>query len=84
MKLEVGSSLTTPKSGVVGVIKEVISNKTGSKRVRLELPNGTTRWTTIKQSIVVQWVGQNPTHYARLILTHKPTTKGNKWQEAKR
>jgi hypothetical protein len=46
--IEVGSSLTTPKSQVTGVVKEVIANKTGSQRVRLELPNGDTRWTTIK------------------------------------
>lgn len=46
--IEVGSSLTTPKSGVEGVVKEIVENKTGSKRVRLELSNGTTRWTTIK------------------------------------
>ena len=78
MKLEIGSSLTTPKSGVVGVIKEVISNATGSKRVRLELPNGTTRWTTIKQSITAGRIGQNPLRSAKLIIpTQKPTTKGN-------
>lgn len=47
-KIEIGSSLTTPKSGVEGVVKEVVANKSGSQRVRLELPNGDTRWTTIK------------------------------------
>lgn len=45
--LIVGSQFTTAKSGVTGVIQEVIKNATGSFRVRLDV-NGTDRWTTIK------------------------------------
>lgn len=44
----IGSSFTTPVSGVTGTVKEIVQNATGSKRVRLELPNGDTRWTTVK------------------------------------
>jgi hypothetical protein len=45
--LTVGSQFTTAKSGVSGVIQEVIQNKTGSFRVRLDV-NGQDRWTTVK------------------------------------
>lgn len=45
--LKIGSSFTTAKSGVSGIIQEVIKNKTGSARVRLDV-NGETRWTTVK------------------------------------
>ena len=48
--LEIGQSLTTKKSKVTGVVQEVVKNANGSLRVRLELPNGDIRWTTIKQS----------------------------------
>jgi hypothetical protein len=43
----VGSQFTTAKSGVSGVVQEVIENKTGSFRVRLDV-NGQPRWTTVK------------------------------------
>lgn len=43
----VGSQFTTQKSGVSGVVQEVILNKTGSYRVRLDV-NGNPRWTTVK------------------------------------
>ena len=46
--IEVGQSLTTQKSKVTGVVQEVVKNANGSLRVRLELPNGDIRWTTIK------------------------------------
>jgi hypothetical protein len=46
--LEIGQSLTTKKSKVTGVVQEVVKNANGSLRVRLELPNGNARWTTIK------------------------------------
>jgi|694.fasta_scaffold115156_4 hypothetical protein len=46
--LEIGQSLTTKKSKVTGVVQEVVKNANGSLRVRLELPNGDIRWTTIK------------------------------------
>lgn len=45
--LTVGSQFTTSKSGVVGVIEEVILNKNGTHRVRLDV-NGQPRWTTVK------------------------------------
>jgi preprotein translocase subunit YajC len=45
--LTVGSQFTTQKSGVVGTIEEVVENKTGSFRVRLDV-NGQPRWTTVK------------------------------------
>ncbi len=45
--LTVGSQFTTAKSGVVGVIQEVVQNKNGSYRVRLDV-NGSDRWTTVK------------------------------------
>ena len=44
----VGSQFTTQRAGIVGKVEEVIANKTGSFRVRLSLPNGDTRWTTVK------------------------------------
>ena len=45
--LTVGSQFTTAKSGVVGVIQEVVANKNGSFRVRLDVI-GQPRWTTVK------------------------------------
>lgn len=48
MKLpEIGSSFTTLKSGVTGTVQEVIANKNGTFRVRLDV-NGADRWTTVK------------------------------------
>lgn len=43
----VGSQFATQKSGVVGIVQEVVMNKTGSARVRLDVA-GQPRWTTIK------------------------------------
>jgi hypothetical protein len=43
----VGSQFVTQKSGVSGVVQEVVMNKSGSARVRLEVA-GQPRWTTIK------------------------------------
>ena len=45
--LTVGSQFTTAKSGVVGTIQEIVNNKNGSMRVRLDV-NGQPRWTTVK------------------------------------
>jgi hypothetical protein len=45
--LVVGSQLTTQRAGIVGIIQEVIENKTGTFRVRLDV-NGEPRWTTVK------------------------------------
>jgi hypothetical protein len=46
--ITVGSQFTTQKSGVTGIVQEVIENKTGSFRVRLDV-NGEPRWTTVKK-----------------------------------
>jgi hypothetical protein len=43
----VGSQFTTQASKVTGIVREVIQNKTGSFRVRLDV-NGVDRWSTIK------------------------------------
>lgn len=48
MNIVIGSSFTTRVSGVTGIVREVIENKTGTLRVRLELSNGESRWTTVK------------------------------------
>ena len=47
--ITIGQTFTTQKSGVSGVVQEVIENKTGSFRVRLTLANGEDRWTTVKK-----------------------------------
>jgi hypothetical protein len=43
---KVGETITTAKSGVSGVVQEVVPNASGSVRVRLDV-NGQDRWTTI-------------------------------------
>ena len=43
----VGSQFTTQKSGVSGIVQEVVANKNGTYRVRLDV-NGNPRWTTLK------------------------------------
>jgi hypothetical protein len=43
----VGSQFTTQKSGVSGIVQEVVANKNGSYRVRLDVA-GQPRWSTIK------------------------------------
>ena len=45
--LTVGSQFTTQKSGVSGTIQEIVENKNGTFRVRLDV-NGNPRWTTVK------------------------------------
>jgi hypothetical protein len=42
----VGSQFTTAKSGVTGVVQEVVKNTNGTFRVRLDV-NGQPRWTTL-------------------------------------
>ena len=44
----IGQSFTTQKSGVTGTVQEVIENKNGTYRVRLDV-NGSERWTTLKK-----------------------------------
>ncbi|MFZ9242213.1 MAG: hypothetical protein ACO295_03295 [Sediminibacterium sp.] len=48
--IKLGQDFTTEKSGVTGVVQEIVKNPSGSVRVRLELPNGKTRWTTAVKS----------------------------------
>jgi hypothetical protein len=44
--ITVGSQFTTAKSGVSGVVQEIVKNTNGSYRVRLDV-NGQDRWTTV-------------------------------------
>lgn len=46
-QITVGSQFTTAKSGVSGIVQEIVKNKNGSARVRLDV-NGQPRWTTVK------------------------------------
>lgn len=46
MQLTIGDSFTTLKSGVTGIIKDIVANDSGSYRVCLETENGD-RWTTV-------------------------------------
>lgn len=46
-EVSVGSQFATQKSGVVGIVQEIVKNASGSMRVRLDV-NGTDRWTTVK------------------------------------
>jgi len=48
MNAVIGETFTTQASGVTGVVQEIIKNASGSSRVRLELANGDSRWTTVK------------------------------------
>lgn len=45
--ITVGSQYTTAKSGVTGMVKEIVQNSNGTSRVRLDV-NGQDRWTTVK------------------------------------
>jgi hypothetical protein len=46
--ITVGSQFTTAKSGVTGIVQEVIENKNGTFRVRLDVA-GQPRWTTVSK-----------------------------------
>lgn len=76
---KIGETITTAKSGVSGVVQEVVKNASGSVRVRLSV-NGTDRWTTVKQLLlppIKMSVGGS------IIHPNKTTTKGKQCQEAK-
>ena len=47
MNATIGQSFTTQKSGVTGVVQEIVENKNGTYRIRLDV-NGQDRWTTAK------------------------------------
>ena len=44
---QIGETFTTAKSGVSGIVQEVVKNDNGSYRIRLSV-NGQDRWTTAK------------------------------------
>ena len=44
----IGETFTTQKSGVSGIVQEVVANQNGTFRVRLDV-NGQERWTTLKK-----------------------------------
>jgi hypothetical protein len=46
MNITIGETFTTQKSGVSGVVQEIVENKNGTFRVRLDV-NGQPRWTTV-------------------------------------
>ena len=45
--LTIGQEYTTKNSGVKGTIQEIVSNPSGSVRLRLDV-KGKERWTTLK------------------------------------
>jgi hypothetical protein len=47
MGINIGETFTTQKSGVSGIVQEVVKNANGSSRVRLSV-DGQDRWTTVK------------------------------------
>ena len=47
MNAVIGQSFTTQKSGVSGIVQEIVANKNGTYRLRLDV-NGQERWTTVK------------------------------------
>jgi uncharacterized hydantoinase/oxoprolinase family protein len=47
MTATIGETFTTQKSGVSGIVKDIIKNANGTSRVLLEV-NGSDRWTTVK------------------------------------
>ena len=47
MNAVIGQSFTTQKSGVAGTVQEIVENKNGTFRIRLDV-NGQDRWTTAK------------------------------------
>ena len=47
MNAVIGQSFTTAKSGVTGIVQEIVANKNGTFRLRLDV-NGQDRWTTAK------------------------------------
>jgi hypothetical protein len=46
MNITIGETFTTQKSGVSGTVQEIVENKNGTFRVRLDV-NGQPRWTTV-------------------------------------
>ena len=46
LAIEIGDMYTTAKSGVRGIVCEIVPNPNGTYRVRLDTPAGD-RWTTV-------------------------------------
>ena len=44
----IGEAYTTAKSGVSGIVQEVVQNANGTFRIRLDV-DGSERWTTLKK-----------------------------------
>lgn len=44
---KIGEILTTTKSGITGIVREIVKNDTGSLRVRIETEDGSEKWTTV-------------------------------------
>jgi hypothetical protein len=44
---EIGEIFTSTKSGITGIVREIVENSTGSFRIRLEIEDGSEKWTTL-------------------------------------
>jgi hypothetical protein len=44
---EIGEIFTTTKSGITGIVREIVENSSGSFRIRLETEDGSEKWTTL-------------------------------------
>lgn len=44
---QIGDIITTSSSNITGTIVEVVANKTGTFRVRIQKNDGTEKWTTV-------------------------------------
>ena len=50
--MNIGDTITTQKSGIVGTVQEIVQNRTGSLRVRVLTNEGDEVWTTYWPSLV--------------------------------
>jgi len=50
--MNIGDTITTQKSGIVGTVQEIVQNRTGSLRLRLQTAEGDEVWTTYWPSLV--------------------------------
>lgn len=44
--IKIGDTYQTQTHKLVGVVKEIVLNTTGTSRIRIELPDKSMRWTT--------------------------------------
>lgn len=47
MNATIGETFVTQKSGVSGIVKDIVKNANGTSRILLDV-NGADRWTTVK------------------------------------